>query len=138
MLVFLYNNNNELEVNMKKLLIILMTITSMIIMTNNVFAGEFGSTTNKKGERVWIYYENNLPVSNRWVQNHEGKWYYCGEDGYLLKDTWLHDSTDGKYYYLGSDWAMLHDTTTPDGYTVESDGAWVKDGKVVVETVTVK
>ena len=64
-----------------------------------------------------------------------GKWYYCGEDGYLLKDAWLHDSSNGKYYYLGSDWAMLHDTTTPDGYTVGSDGAWVKDGQVVVENV---
>lgn len=30
---------------------------------------------------------------------------------------------------------VLHDTTTPDGYIVGSDGAWVKDGQVVVENV---
>ena len=89
----------------------------------------------QSGNERASYIENGEQVTNRWVQNIKGNWYYCGSDGYLLKDTWLHDPINGKYYYLGSDWAMLHDTTTPDGYTVGSDGAWVKDGKVVVETV---
>ena len=30
------------------------------------------------------------------------------------------------WYYCGADGAMLTDTVTPDGYTVGSDGAWVK------------
>jgi len=31
---------------------------------------------------------------------------------------------------------MPHDTTTPDGHTVGPDGAWIKDGQVVIEAVT--
>lgn len=135
---------------MKKFVTILLIISTMFIMTSNVFAQSsspipwsedfqdipFSPSTNKDGQTVWRYYEQgNGLVKNRWVQNQEGNWYYCGEDGFLLKSTWLHDPANGKYYYLGDDWAMLHDTTTPDGYEVGSDGAWVKDGQVVVETV---
>ncbi len=39
------------------------------------------------------------------------------------------------WYYLGYDFAMLQDTTTPDGYQVGSDGAWIKVGQVVVENI---
>lgn len=121
---------------MKRLKILLLSIVLMLSMTIVAFAGEFGvSHYDKNGTPMWVYFENNIPVANKWVQNQKGNWYYCGEDGYLLKDTWFHDPSDGKYYYMGSDWAMLHDTTTPDGYTVGSDGAWIKDGQVVIETV---
>ncbi|MDR2021932.1 MAG: hypothetical protein LBQ71_01470 [Hungatella sp.] len=115
---------------MKKVVSILFSLALMVIMTNNVFAGEFG----KIGTDKWLYLDESGTAKNRWVQNEENDWYYCGEDGYLLKNTWHHDS-NGKWYYLGYNFAMLHDTTTPDGYQVGSDGAWVRDGQVVVENV---
>lgn len=33
---------------------------------------------------------------------------------------------NGTWYYLSTYGSMAHDTTTPDGYTVGSDGALIK------------
>ena len=122
---------------MEKFRTILLTTMFAFIMTITAFAGEFGvSHYDKDGTPKWVYFENNIPVTNTWIQNQKENWYYCGADGYLLRETWFHDPSDGKYYYLGSDWSMLHDTTTPDDYTVGSDGAWIKDGQVVIVAVT--
>ncbi len=135
---------------MKKIVTILLTLSIMLIMSSSVFAQNaasipwtdsirdmpFSSRADSNGQERWVYYKQDGSLAqSQWVQNHKYDWYYCGEDGFLLKSTWLHDPADGKYYYLGDNWTMLHDTTTPDGYTVGSDGAWVKDGRVVVETV---
>lgn len=136
---------------MKRIITALLTLSiMMMLMTNIVFAQSlppipwsedfqdipFSPDKDRNGQDIWRYYkEGEGLVRNRWVQGPKGDWFYCGEDGLLLKNTWLHDLADGKYYYLGDDWAMLHDTTTPDGYTVGPDGAWVKDGQVVIEEV---
>lgn len=127
-----------------------MSLAMMIMMTSNAFAQyaqpipwtdsikdvPFFQMKDSNGQEGWLYYEEGNGIAkNRWVQNYKYNWNYCGEDGFLLKNTWVHDSRDGKYYYLGNDMVMLHDTTTPGGYTVGSDGAWIKDGQVVVETV---
>ena len=39
-------------------------------------------------------------------------------------NTWK--EIDGKQYYFGSDGYMLSNTTTPDGYYVGADGAWIE------------
>ncbi|MCC8061157.1 MAG: hypothetical protein LIO81_10070 [Clostridiales bacterium] len=50
-------------------------------------------------------------------------WYYFNESGYmvvgwnLVNDVW---------YYMDESGAMLTDTTTPDGYQVGPDGAWIQ------------
>lgn len=59
-------------------------------------------------------------------------WVYIQEDGTKLTSQWKY--TKENWYYFDNFSRMLHDTTTPDGYTVGSDGAWVKDGQVVVKT----
>jgi glucan-binding YG repeat protein len=46
-----------------------------------------------------------------------------------MKTGWLRD-TDGKWYFLetrhnGHFGAMLCNTTTPDGYRVDANGAWI-------------
>lgn len=135
---------------MKKIVTTLLTLSIMLIMASNVFAENaasipwtegirdmpFSSRSDSNGQEKWVYYKQDGSLAqSQWVQNHKYDWYYCGEDGFLMKSTWLHDPANGKYYYLGKDWAMLHDTTTPDGYKVGSDGAWIKDGQVVIETV---
>ena len=136
---------------MKKIVTVLLTLSLMMIMMTNAFAANtatpipwsdtfidtpFSQKKTSEGTDGWVYYgAGGILETNRWVQNYKYDWYYCGEDGFLLKNTWLHDPSSGKYYYLGEDWIMLHDTITPDGHYVGSDGAWVKDGQVVVETV---
>ena len=70
--------------------------------------------------------EDYLPIKNEWHHNYDGAWVYLGEDGYTLQNTWFQDPADGKWYYFDEYCYMLHDTTTPDGYYVGSDGAWVQ------------
>lgn len=80
-----------------------------------------------------------------------GDWYIFDAAGYALQDSWYLSKSDNKWYYLGADCAMIHatsDTTplwrwihgecyafdskgamycdcvTPDGYTIDKDGAW--------------
>lgn len=51
-----------------------------------------------------------------------GLWYYFNDNG-AMKTGWLNDG--GTWYYLYSNGSMAYNTTI-DGYTVGSDGAWVK------------
>ncbi len=50
-------------------------------------------------------------------------WYYFNESGYMVTG-WV--SWNSKWYYCGESGAMLTSTTTPDGYDVGSDGAWIQ------------
>lgn len=94
----------------------------------------------------------------RWVKNPNGTWSYYGIDGKLVKNKWL--DADGYRYlfdkngimltgwnFVSSRWyyltveknrehgypegALWKNAITPDGYTVNADGMWVLDGKVV-------
>ncbi|EXG87856.1 hypothetical protein K413DRAFT_4757 [Clostridium sp. ASBs410] len=88
---------------MKRLLVLLMTATIAICSTFVSFAGE-------------------------WKQNDKG-WWYQNDDGSYVTSSWK--EIDGKQYYFGWHGYMLHDTTTPDGYYVGSDGAWIPDGEIL-------
>lgn len=57
----------------------------------------------------------NINVSS----NIHGSWYYFNESGYMVASIWIGN------YYLGENEAMLTNTTTPDGYKVGSDVAWI-------------
>lgn len=48
---------------------------------------------------------------------------------------WIDGNYDGvgECYYFGENHYILTDTVTPDGYTVNTDGAWIENG--VVQTV---
>ena len=50
-------------------------------------------------------------------------WRYVQKNGYYMSNGWLQD-TDGKWYYFNLAAYMETDTTTPDGYYVGADGAW--------------
>ncbi|MGI5957785.1 MAG: hypothetical protein ACOX60_00005, partial [Massiliimalia sp.] len=78
-----------------------------------------------------------------WVYD-GGKWYYMNKDGSMhfgwlsWAGYWYHlDShgamstgwkqVNGKWYYLyAQNGRMAANTTTPDGYRVGADGAWIK------------
>ncbi|MDR3595425.1 N-acetylmuramoyl-L-alanine amidase family protein [Clostridium sp.] len=57
-----------------------------------------------------------------WI-NDNGTWYYLNSSG-AMATGWLNDN--GTWYYLNASGAMLASTTTPDGYFVGANGAWVK------------
>jgi hypothetical protein len=60
---------------------------------------------------------------------HDGiGWWYQNDDGSFQQDGWFLDG-DGKYYYFNQAGYMLADTVTPDGYYVNTDGAWVPGGQ---------
>lgn len=73
---------------------------------------------NSKG--WWYQEDNNSYPMNQWKELN-GKWYYFNQDGYMVSNAWVGN------YYLGYDGAMLTNTTTPDGYNVGPDGAWIQN-----------
>lgn len=68
-----------------------------------------------------------------WQQNENGKWWQ-NDDGSQPANSWqwLDGNKDGvaECYYFNGDGYMLANTTTPDGYAVNADGAWVENGTV--------
>ena len=103
---------------MKTKSIFIITIVLMCYFTIIPLAGQW-----TKDNIGWKYINDDGSSSaNSWHQDPDGKWYYFGSDGYMLHDQWI----DGKYY-LSSSGAMLVNTTTPDGYTVGTDGTIVSE-----------
>lgn len=78
-------------------------------------AGEW--KTDTKG--YWYANDNGGYAVSEWLADN-GKWYYLGADGYMVCNAWIGN------YYVGADGAMLVNTTTPDGYQVGADGAWIQ------------
>lgn len=90
-----------------------------------------GSLEYTAQKQVWIYYTGeeddqgySIRLTNQWKQVWDN-WYYFDEEGISKQSTWA--EIDGKWYYFDEYSIMLHDTTTPDGYYVGSDGAWVQE-----------
>ena len=65
------------------------------------------------------YFDSNGYMVTGW-QNINGKYYFFNASGAMVTNTWVGN------YYLGSDGIMLTNTTTPDGYHVGADGAWMQ------------
>ena len=61
--------------------------------------------------------------ASEWVQENDGRWWYRLDDGTYPSDSWY--TIDGKYYYFDASGYMMANTTTPDGYQVGADGAWI-------------
>jgi N-acetylmuramoyl-L-alanine amidase len=72
----------------------------------------------------WYWLQPHM-VAYNWICNKsDGKWYFLDPTGKMVANDWA--SWKDKWYYLGSDGAMLTNTTTPDGYRVGADGAWIE------------
>lgn len=56
-----------------------------------------------------------------WI-NDGTDWYYLNPSG-EMKTGW-HKDSNGKWYYLLESGKMAHDTVV-NGYTIDSNGAWV-------------
>ena len=72
-------------------------------------------------------------------QDNLGIWSYRYHDGDLLKDNWywIDGTLDGtaECYCFDAQGSMYQNTVTPDGYTVDSSGAWVEDGVLQTRTI---
>lgn len=73
-----------------------------------------------------------------WQLNSTGYWYE-NADGTWPANTWqwIDGNKDGRAecYYFNSDGYMLSNTITPDGYQVNSDGAWIENCVVQIRLV---
>ena len=61
-------------------------------------------------------------------------WKYQNSDGKYATSTW--QWINGKSYCFDSNGNMYANTTTPDGYTVNADGAWTVNGVIQTKTET--
>ena len=68
-----------------------------------------------------------------WQQNATGWWWQRTDGSYPAGECkWIDGNGDGtaESYYFDQNGYLITNTTTPDGYTVNADGAWVQDGVV--------
>ncbi|CUX52633.1 D-alanyl-D-alanine carboxypeptidase DacB precursor [Clostridium sp. C105KSO15] len=77
----------------------------------------------QEGAKWYYRKQDGNKASNEW-QNIGGVYYWFDTDSYMAASRWV--ESNGKWFYLGSSGAMLKDTTTPDGYRLDSSGAWIR------------
>lgn len=68
-----------------------------------------------------------------WQQDGTGWWWQRQNGNYPTNQwVWIDGNADNivECYYFGPDGYMLANTTTPDGYTVDANGAWTVNGVV--------
>lgn len=74
-----------------------------------------------------------------WQTGASGYWYQNDDGTYPVNCwQWIDGNGDGiaESYYFNDKGYILTDTTTPDGYTVDSNGAWTVNGIVQTQTVS--
>lgn len=81
----------------------------------------------------WYYFGSNGDMATGWFKDNLNNWYYltpagAGTEGAMVTG-W--QQIDGRWYYFneksdGFRGTMLSGTTTPDGYTVDGNGAWIQ------------
>jgi len=82
-----------------------------------------------------VYYsDGSTGITGQWKQDEKG-WWYQKADGSYITSSWFTD-IGGKQYYFGADGYMLANTTTPDGYKVGADGAWIEENTAQSEAYT--
>lgn len=96
----------------------------------SVSAEKAAALSAGKSAAVWIQ-----DSTGWWYRNADGsytvnnwqyigdKWYFFDATGYM-KTGWI--DWNGKWYYCDASGAMLSNATTPDGYPVGADGAWIQ------------
>lgn len=84
--------------------------------------------------------KSETPKEAGWIFDQtQQKWWFRNADGSYPKATWQwldgnKDTVEECYYFDDAGW-MLANTTTPDGYTVNADGAWTENGAVQSRSV---
>lgn len=69
--------------------------------------------------------------AGNWKQNDNGWWWQDADKSYPVSSwEWIDSDRDGtaQCYYFDENGYLLTDTVTPEGYTVDENGAWIEDG----------
>lgn len=74
-------------------------------------------------DNIDYWFDSDSAMATGWREFNNGAWYYFRSNGAMAFNQWV--ESNGKWYYLGSDGAMLKNTVTPDGYRLDSLGAWI-------------
>lgn len=81
-------------------------------------------------------------IAGTWQTGEQGKWWYDNGDGSYANSgwKWIDGNGDGiaECYYFNDRGYLLTDTTTPDGYIVNTDRAWVKNGSIQEKAITIE
>ena len=89
----------------------------------------------------WYQNDDKSYPKSEWMQDTDGKWYYFDANGYMVanKWEWVDGNKDGiaECYLFSPSGAAYMNMTTPDGYTVDINGAWVVDGTPQTKSVSV-
>ena len=99
------------------------------ILSNNKWY--YLDTNGAMLENSWVFYKNhwyflkggNGDMATGWIL-WKNQWYYLNQDG-SMKTGWLFDRNI--WYYLNENGDMAVNSTTPDGYLVDSNGAWISE-----------
>ena len=77
--------------------------------------------------------------AGQWLQDATGWWYQNDDGTGPVGWAWIDGNHDGiaECYYFNEAGYCLMNTTTPDGYTVDANGAWTINGVVQTQTVAV-
>lgn len=74
---------------------------------------------------IWYYFNQSGYMAVGWLQAADGKWYYLNPTYGGMATGWV--MADGKWYYLDTvNGDCLMNKTTPDGYQVDENGAWME------------
>ena len=85
------------------------------------YQGSSSGAWLKDSNGWWYCYPNKTYPRNTWLSLN-GNWYYFGDNGYLYMNKWV--LWNNTWYYCGPNGVMLRNAYTPDGYWVDSNGAW--------------
>lgn len=90
----------------------------------NTAAGGLQSAAWTLTPMGWCYQNGDGSFArSQWV-NTDNVWYYLNETARMASDGW--HQIGGTWYYFGDNGAMYADTVTPDGYRVDTGGAWIQ------------
>ena len=72
----------------------------------------------------WYYFNaDGYALCDKWIQDNSN-WYYLKDNCKMAKSEWVWD--DGECYCFNEKGIMYSNCKTPDGFTVDSTGAWVQ------------
>lgn len=110
---------------MKKKFMLIMALIMTLVMSTTTFAEGFTIRP--------VLPSNKAEETDEWKQE-SGKWKYVSPDGTYIYNSWrwIDGNGDGKYefYCFDANGYLYTDTTTPDGLTVDANGAWIQNNIV--------
>ena len=70
----------------------------------------------------YLFNDKGYAVHDQWSK-WKDKWYYLRDNCMMAKSQWLY--INDEWYCFNKDGVMYENCTTPDGYKVDEDGAWI-------------